>query len=128
MCSYYSSMKKREKYYDDFWKLTLKVKFWNYLKPPHLHQFSKFNDASWIRTNILKTSDENAGNTNPIITKSNSFITNFKASLRKNNVKKKHSHYGYMIVTVAFQPDQPSFLGYAYTRLTIDNFQDFLIA
>ena len=46
MCLY-SSTKKIEKDFDDFWrrKLTLKVKFWHYLTPSYsLHQPSKFNN------------------------------------------------------------------------------------
>ena len=38
LLNWYSSMKKKiEKYFDNFWhkKLTLKVKFWHFLTPPH---------------------------------------------------------------------------------------------
>ena len=49
--SYFSMKKKLRKISNDFWhrKLTLKVKFWHFLTPPHyILQFAKFNDILWI--------------------------------------------------------------------------------
>ena len=41
---------KIEKDFNDFWhrKLTLKVKFWHFLTPPPLTQFTKFNNFLWV--------------------------------------------------------------------------------
>ena len=60
LLNWYSSMKKTEKYSNDFWhrKLNLKVKFWHFLTPPHCTNsqnsiISLSYDGSWAKNFLI---------------------------------------------------------------------------